>query len=116
MVKITLQVSCFAYEGIEAIKEALIVGKKFSTEEMPIKVTSCSVKQLFFVATTSSCLKQRWFWIDSNNQFPLFDWTCFKSNFLDRKSKQFKKSISDNIKLFFGYSSDMYALQEVWIP
>jgi len=34
-----IEVSCFAYEGIDAIKAALHEGLKCSTEEMPIKVT-----------------------------------------------------------------------------
>jgi translation initiation factor 2 alpha subunit (eIF-2alpha) len=33
-----IEVSCFAYEGIEAVKKALMAGKQCSTEDMPIKV------------------------------------------------------------------------------
>jgi tRNA A37 threonylcarbamoyladenosine dehydratase len=33
-----IEVSCFAYDGIEAVKKALLAGKQCSTEEMPIKV------------------------------------------------------------------------------
>lgn len=37
-IRADIEVSCFAYDGIEAIKTALCEGKKCSTEEMPIKV------------------------------------------------------------------------------
>lgn len=37
-IRADIEVSCFAYEGIEAVKTALAEGKKCSTEEMPIKV------------------------------------------------------------------------------
>ena len=33
-----IEVSCFSYDGIEAVKKALIIGKNYSTDEMPIKV------------------------------------------------------------------------------
>lgn len=33
-----IEVSCFSYDGIEAVKKALLAGKQFSTEDMPIKV------------------------------------------------------------------------------
>lgn len=37
-IRADIEVSCFAYEGVEAVKTALAEGKKCSTEEMPIKV------------------------------------------------------------------------------
>ena len=37
-IRTDIEVSCFAYEGIEAVKAALVKGKECSTEEMPIKV------------------------------------------------------------------------------
>ena len=37
-IRADFEVSCFAYEGVEAVKEALIVGKEHSSELMPIKV------------------------------------------------------------------------------
>jgi translation initiation factor 2 subunit 1 len=37
-IRADIEVSCFAYEGVEAVKTALAEGKKCSTEEMPIKI------------------------------------------------------------------------------
>ena len=37
-VRSDIEVSCYGYEGIDAIKEALRQGVKLSTEELPIKV------------------------------------------------------------------------------
>lgn len=41
------QVSCFAYEGIEAVKEALGEGKKCSTDALPIKVNKSTYYFVF---------------------------------------------------------------------
>lgn len=37
-IRADIEVSCFDYDGIEAVKAALLKGKECSTEEMPIKV------------------------------------------------------------------------------
>jgi translation initiation factor 2 subunit 1 len=37
-----VEVSCFSYEGVEAVKAALLKGKEFSTEDIPIKVKTKS--------------------------------------------------------------------------
>uniref|UniRef100_A0A7E4UZI5 Eukaryotic translation initiation factor 2 subunit 1 n=1 Tax=Panagrellus redivivus TaxID=6233 RepID=A0A7E4UZI5_PANRE len=37
-IRADFEVSCFAYEGVEAVKAALIEGKKQSTEQWPIKI------------------------------------------------------------------------------
>jgi translation initiation factor 2 subunit 1 len=37
-IRADIEVSCFAYEGIEAVKAALVAGKNCSTDEIPIKV------------------------------------------------------------------------------
>lgn len=38
-----IEVACYGYEGIDAVKEALRAGLNCSTETMPIKVSSqCS--------------------------------------------------------------------------
>ena len=34
-----VEVSCYGYEGIDAVKRALVAGLELSTEDMPIKVT-----------------------------------------------------------------------------
>ena len=34
-----VEVSCYGYEGIDAVKEALAAGLHKSTEEMPIRVS-----------------------------------------------------------------------------
>uniref|UniRef100_A0A0M3HNB7 Eukaryotic translation initiation factor 2 subunit 1 n=1 Tax=Ascaris lumbricoides TaxID=6252 RepID=A0A0M3HNB7_ASCLU len=38
-IRADIEVSCFSYDGIDAVKEALINGQKCSTEEMPIKAS-----------------------------------------------------------------------------
>ncbi len=43
-VRSDVEVACYGYEGIDAVKAALKEGLKFSTEEMPVKV--CCVKLL----------------------------------------------------------------------
>lgn len=35
-----IEVACYGYEGIDAVKDALRAGLNCSTEAMPIKVTS----------------------------------------------------------------------------
>lgn len=37
-VRADIEVTCFQYEGIDAIKAALVKGQETSTEETPIKV------------------------------------------------------------------------------
>ena len=37
-VRSDVEVACYGYEGIDAVKAALKEGLKFSTEEMPVKV------------------------------------------------------------------------------
>lgn len=37
-VRSDIEVACYGYEGIDAVKSALKEGLKFSTEELPIKV------------------------------------------------------------------------------
>ncbi|VDM84628.1 unnamed protein product, partial [Strongylus vulgaris] len=39
-IRADIEVSCFSYDGIDAIKEALIAGKNCSTDIMPIKATA----------------------------------------------------------------------------
>ncbi len=48
-----LSVSCFAYNGIDAIKSALRAGEAFSTEEVPIKVRLVA-PPLYVMSTTST--------------------------------------------------------------
>ena len=37
---VDIEVSCYAYEGIDAVKRALTKGLELSTEDMPLKVHS----------------------------------------------------------------------------
>ena len=39
-VRSDIEVSCYSYEGIDAVKEALRQGLTLSTEDLPIKVKS----------------------------------------------------------------------------
>ena len=36
---VVIEVSCYGYDGIDAVKESLRAGLKQSTEEMPLKVS-----------------------------------------------------------------------------
>ncbi|GMR52806.1 hypothetical protein PMAYCL1PPCAC_23001, partial [Pristionchus mayeri] len=51
-IRADIEVSCFAYEGIEAVKEALGEGKKCSTDALPIKINLIAAPH--FVVTTST--------------------------------------------------------------
>jgi len=51
-IRADVEVSCFAYDGIDAVKSALIEGQKCSTEEMPIKINLIAAP--LFVITTQT--------------------------------------------------------------
>jgi len=51
-IRADIEVSCFAYDGIEAVKAALIEAQKCSTEEMPIKINLIAAP--LFVVTTQT--------------------------------------------------------------
>uniref|UniRef100_A0A183CDF8 Eukaryotic translation initiation factor 2 subunit 1 n=1 Tax=Globodera pallida TaxID=36090 RepID=A0A183CDF8_GLOPA len=51
-IRADIEVSCFSYEGIEAVKKALMVGKEMSTENMPIKINLIAAP--LFVVTTQT--------------------------------------------------------------
>ncbi|VBB32162.1 unnamed protein product [Acanthocheilonema viteae] len=51
-IRADIEVSCFAYDGIDAVKEALIGGQKCSTPEMPIKINLIAAP--LFVVTTQT--------------------------------------------------------------
>uniref|UniRef100_A0A914LF06 Eukaryotic translation initiation factor 2 subunit 1 n=1 Tax=Meloidogyne incognita TaxID=6306 RepID=A0A914LF06_MELIC len=51
-IRADIEVSCFSYEGIEAVKKALIAGKKCSTEELVIKINLIAAP--LFVVTTQT--------------------------------------------------------------
>ncbi|WWC69879.1 uncharacterized protein I206_103822 [Kwoniella pini CBS 10737] len=52
-VRADIEVKCFSYNGIEAIKRALNAGEKLSTEEIPIKVRLVA-PPLYVMSTTST--------------------------------------------------------------
>ncbi|CAJ0961490.1 unnamed protein product, partial [Mesorhabditis belari] len=54
-IRADIEVTCFAYDGIEAIKEALVAGKNCSTEAMPIKINLIAAP--LFVVTAQSTEK-----------------------------------------------------------
>lgn len=43
-----IEVACYGYEGIDAVKEALRAGLSCSTESMPIKVSGYPLTWLFW--------------------------------------------------------------------
>uniref|UniRef100_A0A0K0CUS4 Eukaryotic translation initiation factor 2 subunit 1 n=1 Tax=Angiostrongylus cantonensis TaxID=6313 RepID=A0A0K0CUS4_ANGCA len=51
-IRADIEVSCFSYEGIDAIKTALIAGKNCSTSTMPIKINLIAAPH--FVVTTQT--------------------------------------------------------------
>jgi translation initiation factor 2 subunit 1 len=51
-IRADFEVSCFAYEGVEAVKEALIVGKQHSSEIMPIKINLIAAPLFVITAQT----------------------------------------------------------------
>lgn len=51
-VRSDIEVSCYSYEGIDAVKEALKEGLKLSSEEMPIKINLIA-PPLYVVSTTT---------------------------------------------------------------
>ncbi|KAJ1346619.1 Eukaryotic translation initiation factor 2 subunit 1 [Parelaphostrongylus tenuis] len=51
-IRADIEVSCFSYEGIDAIKSALIAGKNCSTDTMPIKINLIAAPH--FVVTTQT--------------------------------------------------------------
>ncbi|GMR52698.1 hypothetical protein PMAYCL1PPCAC_22893, partial [Pristionchus mayeri] len=52
-IRADIEVSCFTYEGIEAVKEALVEGKKCSIRGSPVKITLISSPHF---AVTSSMI------------------------------------------------------------
>ncbi|CAI4225819.1 unnamed protein product [Auanema sp. JU1783] len=55
-IRADIEVSCFAYEGIDAVKEALIAGKQCSTEALPLKIHLIAAPH--FVVTTQTLDKE----------------------------------------------------------
>ncbi|KJH43622.1 S1 RNA binding domain protein [Dictyocaulus viviparus] len=51
-IRADIEVSCFSYDGIDAIKESLIAGKNCSTDSMPIKINLIAAPH--FVVTTQT--------------------------------------------------------------
>ena len=51
-IRADIEVTCFSYEGIDAIKTALLAGEKMSTEHCPIKVKLVAPPLYVVVANT----------------------------------------------------------------
>ena len=47
-----IEVSCYGYEGIDAVKASLKAGQAQSTEEMPIKINLIAPPQYVMTTTT----------------------------------------------------------------
>lgn len=52
-IRADIEVSCFSYEGIEAVKAALLAGEELSQAEVPIKI-SLIASPLFVVVTNTT--------------------------------------------------------------
>jgi translation initiation factor 2 subunit 1 len=48
-----IEVACFSYEGIEAVKAALLAGEELSVPEVPIKI-SLIASPLFVIVTNTT--------------------------------------------------------------
>ena len=55
-VRADVEVSCYAYDGIDAVKNSLLEGLKCSSEEIPIKV--CAQMAAFSFLLSKNFLKQ----------------------------------------------------------
>lgn len=55
-IRADIEVSCYSYEGIEAVKKALRAGMEVSTEQMPVKINL--IAPPLYVVTTSTPEKQ----------------------------------------------------------
>ena len=51
-IRADIEVTCFSYDGIDAIKTALLAGEKMSTEQCPIKVKLVAPPLYVVVANT----------------------------------------------------------------
>lgn len=56
-IRADIECVCFSYEGIDAVKNALVSGKAFSTEETPLTIKL--VAPPLYVLTTSTLDKQK---------------------------------------------------------
>ncbi|ANB15450.1 translation initiation factor eIF2 subunit alpha [Sugiyamaella lignohabitans] len=56
-IRADIEVTCFGYEGIDAVKEALRAGESLHTEQVPVKVKLVAAP--LFVLTSTSLDKQR---------------------------------------------------------
>jgi len=51
-IRADIEVTCFSYEGIDAIKEALMVGESLSTKDIPIKIKLVSPPLYIIICST----------------------------------------------------------------
>ncbi len=47
-----VEVTCFSYEGIDAIKEALLAGEALGTKDTPVKIKLIAPPQYVITCTT----------------------------------------------------------------
>jgi hypothetical protein len=52
-IRADVEVKCFSYQGIEAIRKALLAGEALSSEEVPIKIRLVA-PPLYVISTTST--------------------------------------------------------------
>jgi translation initiation factor 2 subunit 1 len=52
-IRADFEVTCFSYEGIDAIKEALMIGEEMGTDDVPIKITLVA-PPLYVMSTTTN--------------------------------------------------------------
>ena len=55
-IRADIEVSCYAYEGIDAVKDALRAGIACSTDDVPIKINL--IAPPLYVMTTSTAEKE----------------------------------------------------------
>ena len=75
-----IEVSCYSYEGIDAIKNSLKEGLKFSTEDKPIKINL--IAPPVYVVTSSSLDRDGgWSFLEGRSRTLIFGGTVMDAHF-----------------------------------
>ena len=109
-VRADVEVSCYAYDGIDAVKNSLLEGLKCSSEDVPIKVC---YDQLFIVSLWYFHIMSNWLLLKTIVVSPLFILIHgFLSHtfFFGRNETQNFKLEASNLFLFCSETSKVVIL------